>query len=263
VAFAATFGKGRRMTAVLEVRDVGHAFNGLRVLRGVSFAVPTGRITGLIGPNGAGKSTLFNIISGFLAPDAGDIVFEGRSMTGRSVQQRSRAGLVRSFQTPQVFRHMTVRDNLIAGAHKLGSSGVLAGLLRLPTACRDMSVARQRADESCTAFALSAVRDQLAGKLPAGQQRLVELARAALTKPALLCLDEPSSGLNAEEVERLMTAIRRLNAESISILLVSHDMHLVSLAERIHVLCFGEIIASGSFAEVKVDPRVRDAYLGG
>jgi branched-chain amino acid transport system ATP-binding protein len=262
-AFAAISGKGQGMTALLEVRDVMHAFSGLHVLRGVSFAAPAGRITGLIGPNGAGKSTLFNIISGFLVPDGGEIIFDGRSMRRQSVQQRSRAGLVRSFQTPQVFHHMTVRDNLIVGAHKLGTSGVLAGLLRLPSARRDVSIAQQRADESCAAFGLSAVRDQLTGKLPAGQQRLVELARAALTKPALLCLDEPSSGLNTEEVERLMTAIRRLNTEGISILLVSHDMHLVSLAERIHVLCFGEIIASGSFAEVRVDPRVRDAYLGG
>jgi branched-chain amino acid transport system ATP-binding protein len=250
------------MTPVLEVRNVVHAFRGLRVLRGVSFAVPSGSITGLIGPNGAGKSTLFNIISGFLTPDTGDIVFEGRSMKGRTVQQRSRAGMVRTFQTPQVFRHMTVRDNLVAGAHKLGTSGVLAGLLRLPSGYRDMNVAEHRANESCAAFGLSAVSDQLTGKLPVGQQRLVELARAAVTKPALLCLDEPSSGLNTAEVVQLMDAVSRLNADGISILLVSHDLHLVSLAERINVLCFGEIISSGSLAEVRIDPRVRDAYLG-
>ena len=250
------------MSAILAVRDVAHGFRGLQVLRGVDFSVREGGITGLIGPNGAGKSTLFNIVSGFLTPNRGDVVFKGRSMIGQSVQQRSRQGLVRSFQTPQVFRHMSVRDNLIAGAHKLGASGVCAGLFRTPSARRDIAVAEQRADETCVSFGLEAVREQIAGKLPAGQQRMVELARAALAKPTLLCLDEPSSGLNGAEVERLRDALRRLNAQGVSILLVSHDMDLVSIAEHIHVLCFGEIIAGGSFAEVKADPRVREAYLG-
>ena len=250
------------MTSLLQVRDVAHQFRGLRVLKGVSFAVEEGSLTGLIGPNGAGKSTLFNIISGFLQPVGGEIVYLGKSITRLSIQDRSYAGLIRTFQTPQVFGHLTVRENVIAGCYKQGRSGIVESLLGLPAVRREFARAAHLADKTCAEFGLDAVRDQLAGRLPAGQQRLVELARAAASKPKLLCLDEPSSGLSSDEVTQLTAELRRLNKRDITILLVSHDMELMAISSVIHVLCFGEIIASGGMAEVQANPRVREAYLG-
>jgi ABC-type branched-subunit amino acid transport system ATPase component len=250
------------MTALLQVDGVAHRFQGLQVLKGVSFSVEEGSLTGLIGPNGAGKSTLFNIISGFLRPIGGEIVYMGKSITRLSIQQRSYDGLIRTFQTPQVFGHLTVRENLIAGCYKQGRTGIVESLLGLPAVRSELDRAAGLADEACAEFGLDAVSDQLAGRLPAGQQRLVELARAAASKPKLLCLDEPSSGLSSDEVVQLMAELRRLNKRGITILLVSHDMELMAISSIIHVLCFGEIIASGGMAEVQANARVREAYLG-
>jgi ABC-type branched-subunit amino acid transport system ATPase component len=250
------------MRALLEVRNVSHSFSGLHVLKGVSLATEEGAICGLIGPNGAGKSTLFNIISGFLTPDRGQIHYAGADVSRLPVPRRSFRGLVRSFQTPQVFPHLTVLENLIAGCYKDTRSGVLANLLGTPGARRELRRMREVAATACDKYGLTAVRDRPAGKLPGGQQRLVELARAALGRPRLLCLDEPSSGLNSEEVTQLMGILRQLNREGVTILLVSHDMDLVTVASTIHVLCFGEIIASGPLAQIQTDARVREAYLG-
>jgi branched-chain amino acid transport system ATP-binding protein/nonpolar-amino-acid-transporting ATPase len=250
------------MSALLEVDQVSHRFRGLHVLRDVSLTIAEHSITGLIGPNGAGKTTLFNIISGFLRPLSGAVMFAGRAITTASVQQRSFAGLVRTFQTPQVFAHMTVRENLMAGWCKQATSGLIAGLLGAPQVRRELAEAAAAADAVCAVFGLDGVKHQFAGRLPAGQQRLVELARAAVGRPRLLCLDEPSAGTSHEEASALMAALRRLNDDGVTILLVSHDMELMAVSSAIHVLCFGRIIASGTFAEVQNDPRVRDAYLG-
>lgn len=250
------------MAALLEVRDVARSFRGLQVLRDVSFDVEEGGIVGLIGPNGAGKSTLFNIISGFLASDRGQVIYAGADISGRSVPQRSRAGLVRTFQTPQVFAHLTVLENLIAGCYKHTNTGVLANLFASRRSRSELHRMHADAEAVCEKFGLTAVRHRPAGKLPGGQQRLVELARAVIGKPRLLCLDEPSSGLNTGEVTGLMAALERLAAEGITILLVSHDMDLVKVASVIHVLCFGEIIARGPLVEIRRDARVREAYLG-
>ena len=212
------------MGPILEVRDVSHRFGGLHVLKGVSFDVAPGSITGLIGPNGAGKSTLFNIISGFLTPSLGDIVFLGQNATTRGIANRSRAGLQRTFQTPQIFCDLTVRENLVAGCHMQGRTGVLEAFFGLPAVRREMKEARRRADEAIERFDLGPWRDIPAGDLPAGRQRMVELARAVVCEPKLLCLDEPSSGLSAGEVKTLMETLRRLNRDGMTVLLVSHDM---------------------------------------
>jgi len=250
------------MSTILEVRQISHRFGGLHVLRGVNFSVAEGSVTGLIGPNGAGKSTLFNIISGFLRPTEGDVLDSGRSITGLSIEQRSYAGFIRTFQTPQVFGQLTVRENMIAGCYKQGRTGIIASLFNLPRVTRELAEAARLADQTCAEFGLEAVSNQPAGRLPAGQQRLVELARAAVSKPRLLCLDEPSSGLSSEEVVQLVRILRRLHESGITILLVSHDMGLMGISSVIHVLCFGEIIASGAMTEIQADPRVREAYLG-
>lgn len=250
------------MAALLEVDNVHHSFRGLQVLKGVSFQVGEGDLVGLIGPNGAGKSTLFNIISGFLIPGGGQVRFAGQDIGRQSVQRRSRGGLLRTFQTPQVFPHLTVRENLMVGCYKQTRTGVLSGLFGTLRARREVREMAAAADAACERFALTAVAHRPAGKLPGGQQRLTELARAAISRPRLLCLDEPSSGLNSEEVSQLMTLLRALNQEGIGLLLVSHDMDLVTVARQVHVLCFGEIIASGPLAQIQGDARVREAYLG-
>jgi len=250
------------MSALLSVRHVSRRFGGFRVLRDVSFDVREGSITGLIGPNGAGKSTLFNIVSGFLPPSEGEIDYAGRTITRDSVQQRSERGLLRSFQTPQVFNDLTVWENLIVGCHKNGRSGVVEGLLGLPQVRRERRAAVEQAERIIEAFDLSSVRDRFAGQLPGGKQRIVELARAVIARPRLLCLDEPSSGLSADEVRDLMARIIRLNHDGLTFLLVSHDMELMTVCETIHALCFGEIIASGDSAYIQANARVREAYLG-
>jgi ABC-type branched-subunit amino acid transport system ATPase component len=246
----------------LQVMEVSHSFGGLHVLRGVDFSVPAGSLTGLIGPNGAGKSTLFNIISGFLPPQRGTVRFDGRDITREQVQTRTRAGLIRTFQTPKVFGKLTVRENLMIGCYRHLASGVVGNMLRSSRTRAEMELMQAQAAEAGERFGLSAVMERPAGQVPAGMQRLVELARGYVSRPRLLMLDEPSSGLNSTEIGQLRELLQRLNREGITILLVSHDMQLVDVATRVHVLCFGSIIASGAMAQIKQDERVRQAYLG-
>ena len=247
---------------LLRVANISHHFGGLHVLRGVTFDVPRGSLTALIGPNGAGKSTLFNIVSGFLSPQQGEVRFDGRDVTGDAVRVRSRAGLMRTFQTPQVFGKLTVRENLMMGHYQHLRSGVVSNMLRLRGSRDEMNVLGKRAEEACERFGLNAVFGRTAREVPAGTQRWVELARAWVAAPRLLMLDEPSSGLNTEEIARLHAVLQRLNAEGMTILMVSHDMALVDVADQVHVLCFGAIISSGTMEQIKQDERVRHAYLG-
>jgi len=250
------------VSPLLQIAQVSHSFGGLQVLRGVDFGVPAGSLTGLIGPNGAGKSTLFNIISGFLAPQRGTVRFGGRDITRDTVQTRSRAGLVRTFQTPKVFGKLSVRENLMIGCYRHLASGVVGNMLRSSRSRGEMGLMHAQATEAGERFGLSEVMERPAGQVPAGMQRLVELARGYVTRPRLLLLDEPSSGLNTTEIGQLRELLQRLNREGITILLVSHDMQLVDVASHVHVLCFGSIIASGAMAQIKQDERVRQAYLG-
>lgn len=246
----------------LAVSGIGHSFGGLNVLTNVSFEVPDGKIVGLIGPNGSGKSTLFNIINGFLIPRAGTVTLGGTDLATMSVEARSRVGLVRTFQTPKVFEHMTVIENLMAGAHKHTSSGVIANMLALPSARRDLAMMRDQAHALCRRFGLERLQDTAAGLLTSGQRRMLELARTYAGKPKLLLLDEPSSGLNTEEVAQLGEWLRTLNGEGMTLLLVSHDMELMEVASIVHVLYFGEIIATGSMDDIQRNPKVREVYLG-
>ncbi|MDI6028593.1 ABC transporter ATP-binding protein [Corticibacterium sp. UT-5YL-CI-8] len=248
---------------ILELNSVAHAFGGLNVLRDVSFAVPRGGIAGLIGPNGSGKTTLFNIASGYLVPNAGEIRLEGRAITRDSVPARSRAGLIRTFQTPKIFGHMTVAENVAMGLYMKTRSGFAATMFRGPAERREYRRIEAEAEAMMDRFGLLPLSKTRAGELPAGQQRLVEIARARMAGPKLLLLDEPSSGLSHDEVQRLRRWIEELAAEGITILLVSHDMGLMNVCQRVHALYFGKIIAIGTMADIQADPAVRDAYLGG
>jgi ABC-type branched-subunit amino acid transport system ATPase component len=248
--------------AILQARNLGHAFGGLEVLKDVNFAVRSGHITGLIGPNGSGKTTCFNILSGFLRPRCGSVIYDGGDVTRNSVQGRSKDGLVRTFQTPLLFTHMSVLDNLMAGSYKATSCGPFRDMFRTPAARRDATLMYERAVEVADKFGLTPLLSRQAGTLPAGQMRVIELARAYAGRPRLLLLDEPSSGLNSSEIAVLRDWITELNREGLSILLVSHDMGLMTVTKEVHVLYYGEIIATGSMAAIQADARVRDAYLG-
>jgi ABC-type branched-subunit amino acid transport system ATPase component len=247
---------------MLGMEGIAHSFGGLEVLRHVNIAVPQGRIVGLIGPNGSGKTTCFNIVSGFLRPKAGGVRFGGEDITTQSIQQRSRAGLLRTFQTPKVFEQMTVLENLMVGEYKTTRTGFLGAMLGTAGARAELAAVRERAAQCGERFGLGNLLSTRAGLLPAGQRRVVELARACISQPKVLLLDEPSSGLNTEEIETLRHWIVTLNREGLTIFLVSHDMGLMTVCDQVHVLYFGEVIASGPLAEVQADPRVCEAYLG-
>ncbi len=247
---------------VLSMQGVAHSFGGLDVLRNVNIQVPKGKIVGLIGPNGSGKTTCFNIVSGFLKPKGGVVRFGDADVTQWSIQQRSRAGLVRTFQTPKVFEHMSVLENLMVGEFKTTHTGIIGGLLSTPGSRREIAQMRDNAMACAQTFGLAKLVDTRAGLLPAGQRRVVELARACISKPQALLLDEPSSGLNSEEIETLRHWIIKLNQDGLTIFLVSHDMGLMTVCDEVHVLYFGEVIAAGTLAQVQEDPRVREAYLG-
>jgi ABC-type branched-subunit amino acid transport system ATPase component len=247
---------------ILEIRDIGHSFAGLRVLKSVHIAVPDGGLVGLIGPNGSGKTTLFNIVTGYLKPDSGQVRFEGCALDRVPVQARSRAGLVRTFQTPKIFEQMSVLENVMVGCCKTTETSIIGDLLRTPASRRQLSRMKEAAEEACEKFGLTRICHTEAKNATAGQRRIIELARTAVGKPKLLLLDEPSAGLVPQEVEQLKDWIRRLNGEGITVLLVSHDMGLMSVVDTVHALYFGSIIASGSMAEIQKNARVREVYLG-
>jgi ABC-type branched-subunit amino acid transport system ATPase component len=245
---------------ILRLDGVGHRFGGFTVLRSVTLSVPEGGLIGLIGPNGSGKTTMFNIISGYLPLLTGTIEFRGQPLTTQSVQDRNRAGMVRTFQTPKIFERMTVLENIMVGACKLSRTGMVQDLLGLPHARGEIRRIRTLAERVASDFGLAG--DLPARTLPAGQRRILEIARALVGKPRLLMLDEPSAGLNREEMQQLIAAIRRINEAGLAVLLVSHDMELMAVAETVQVLNFGEIIAEGNMTAIEQNANVREVYLG-
>jgi ABC-type branched-subunit amino acid transport system ATPase component len=248
------------MSNILVLDRVGHGFAGLSVLRNVSFTVPEKSIVGLIGPNGSGKTTSFNILSGYLALQTGTISFRGQKLVAQTVQDRCRVGMVRTFQTPKIFERMTVAENIMVGASKITRTGIIQDLFHSPQAKAEMRRVREVGERIARDLGLAAGRP--AATLPAGQRRILEIARALAGEPKLLMLDEPSAGLNRDEILHLIATIRRMNQSGLSILLVSHDMELMAVAETVHVLNFGEIIASGNMAAIQQNQAVREAYLG-
>jgi ABC-type branched-subunit amino acid transport system ATPase component len=247
---------------LLQLIDIAHSFGGLNVLRSVSLTVPEGALVGLIGPNGSGKTTLFNIISGYIVNDGGTVVYAGRRLSSESVQHRSRAGLVRTFQTPKIFEQLTVYENVMVGCCKLTKTTMVQDLLRTTHARHEIRVIEDVASQACVKFGLSTLRDEPSKNLTAGQRRLLEIARAAVGNPRLLLLDEPSAGLNSDEIKQLQAWLRLLKEDGVSTLLVSHDMELMTVCDIVHVLNFGEIVARGNMDQIRQDQKVRDAYLG-
>jgi ABC-type branched-subunit amino acid transport system ATPase component len=236
---------------LLQIDSVSVSFGGLQALSGVTIDVPEREVTGLIGPNGAGKTTLFNVITGLQPPNAGKVVLEDRDITTTKPHKRARLGIGRTFQRLETFGTLSVRDNVLVAAE------MRRGWSRERFKPGDVS------DELIERVGLTGVSSERVDKLPTGTQRLVELARALATKPKIVLLDEPSSGLNESETEQLAVLLHELAATGLGILLVEHDMSLVmSACDHIHVLDFGRLIAFGDPEEVQANPVVRAAYLG-
>jgi branched-chain amino acid transport system ATP-binding protein len=248
----------------LSLSSLAKSFGGFKAVDDVSLEVPTGGLVGIIGPNGAGKSTLFSLITGFLSPDAGTVSLRGEDITRLAPHERARRGMVRTFQVPREFSHLTVRENLMVAAP--GQSGeTLRGLFLRPAAVRAEEAAiAARVAETIAFLRLEPVADTPAGRLSGGQKKLLELGRALMTKPALIMLDEPFAGVNPVLVEALSEHIRTLNARGTGFLIIEHDLPaLTRLVTTLHVMDRGRLLASGAPAEVLAAPKVREAYLGG
>ncbi|MGY0019782.1 ABC transporter ATP-binding protein [Streptomyces sp. cg35] len=235
------------MSDVLVAEDIGVRFGGVRALDGVGLRLAAGEVCGLIGPNGAGKTTLFDVVSGIRRPDAGRVLLDGVDVTRRSPVWRARHGMRRTFQRQQLFGQLTVADNLLV-AQEWRRGGADPG--RAGALLRDCG--------------LGGLSDAYAGTLPVGRARMVELARAAADRPRVLLLDEPASGMTAEERELLAAAVRRLAEEDgCAVLLVEHNVAFVmELCSRVVVLDLGRVLAEGAPGGIRADERVRDAYLG-
>lgn len=250
--------------ALLEVKNLGIQFGGLRAVDEFNLEIEKAALYGLIGPNGAGKTTVFNMLTGVYKPTDGDILLDGKSIVGKSQIEINKMGVARTFQNIRLFRQMSVLDNVKVGLHNQIKYSTVSGIFKLPSYFKKEKEMNEKAMSLLEVFDLQGEADYLASNLPYGKQRKLEIARALATNPKLLLLDEPAAGMNPNETAELMETIQFVRKEfDMTILLIEHDMRLVSgICEDLTVLNFGKVLAQGKTAEVLNNPEVITAYLG-
>lgn len=250
--------------ALLSIKNLGIQFGGLRAVDEFNLEIEKGELYGLIGPNGAGKTTVFNMLTGVYKPTAGEIILDGKNITGKKQIEINKLGVARTFQNIRLFSQLSVLDNVKAGLHNQYKYSTFSGIFRLPTFFKTEKKMNARAMELLKVFDLQDEADLLASNLPYGKQRKLEIARALATNPKLLLLDEPAAGMNPNETAELMDTIKFVRKEfDMTILLIEHDMRLVSgICEKLTVLNFGKVLAQGKTSDVLRNPEVITAYLG-
>jgi branched-chain amino acid transport system ATP-binding protein len=249
---------------ILETRDLGISFGGLKAAQNVNLQIKKKQLYGLIGPNGAGKTTVFNMLTGVYKPTYGEFFLDGENLTGKSPIEINKKGIARTFQNIRLFSNMTVIDNVLVGMGNHAKCNLLDSIFRLPRFFKTEKELRAKARELLRVFGLDEERRVLASNLPYGKQRKLEIARALATEPKLLLLDEPAAGMNPQETTELRETIRFVRDHfDMTILLIEHDMSFVSgLCDELTVLNFGTTLAQGTVNEVLTDPEVVRAYLG-
>ncbi len=249
---------------LLLVKDLAVNFGGLKAIANVSFTINTGELMGLIGPNGAGKTTLFNAFTGLAQPAGGQIIFKGQDLINKKSHYISRQGIARTFQNIRLFKSLTTLENLRTAYHQNMQYSMLSGVLKGKSYQQQEKEALEQAKFMLETVGLSDHAQELSVNLSYGDQRKLEIARALVTKPDLLLLDEPAAGMNPAETQDLLTLIAQIRNElQVTIMLIEHDMNLVmKLCERVLVLDYGILIAEGTTEEIKSNERVIQAYLG-
>ena len=251
---------------VLETKDLGISFGGLKAAQHVNLKIKKNEIYGLIGPNGAGKTTIFNLLTGVYQPTEGTFFLNGEELKGLSQESINHKGIARTFQNIRLFNNMTVVRNVMVGLHNSPEfeCGIFTSMFRLPRHFKNEKAMRERAKELLRIFDLEEERNNLACNLPYGKQRKLEIARALATNPKLLLLDEPAAGMNPHETEDLMNTIRLIRDKfDMTILLIEHDLKFVSgLCDEVTVLNFGTVLAQGTAKDALNDPEVIKAYIG-
>ena len=251
--------------ALLEVTNLGIAFGGLQAVAQLDMKMEKGQLYGLIGPNGAGKTTVFNMLTGVYRPTEGDIILDGKNITGQQPAKINQEGIARTFQNIRLFDQMSVLDNVKIGLHNQVKYSMWTGIFRLPGFREKERQMNKQAMQLLKIFDLDKEADLPASSLPYGKQRKLEIARALATNPKLLLLDEPAAGMNPNETEELMNTIKAVRDRfDLAILLIEHDMNFVmGICEYIYVLDYGRVIAQGTGESIRNKPKVIAAYLGG